>query len=135
MTAAQAAEFRAARRAPCSRAMRSADGESPSEPVPSNPAGSPTPIPRARPGGKVEPDLTELKEMIRRKTGRAWGELPGHLRTEILQMSQGRYRDDYARLIQLYFREIAAGRDGRSDRRDQPLMTRLIEVRSCLAAR
>ena len=24
-------------------------------------------------------------------------------------MSQGRYRDDYARLIQLYFREIAAG--------------------------
>jgi hypothetical protein len=23
-------------------------------------------------------------------------------------MSQGRYRDDYARLIQLYFREIAA---------------------------
>jgi hypothetical protein len=24
-------------------------------------------------------------------------------------MSQGRYRDDYARLIQLYYREIAAG--------------------------
>jgi hypothetical protein len=33
--------------------------------------------------------------------------LPGHLRTEILQMSQGQYRDDYARLIELYFREIA----------------------------
>jgi hypothetical protein len=42
------------------------------------------------------------------RSGRRWGELPGHLRTEILQMSQGRYRDDYARLIQLYFREIAA---------------------------
>lgn len=26
-------------------------------------------------------------------------------------MSQGRYRDDYARLIGLYFREIAAGKD------------------------
>ena len=51
----------------------------------------------------------ELKAMVARTSGRAWGELPGHLRTEILQMSQGRYRDDYARLIQLYFREIAAG--------------------------
>ncbi len=53
--------------------------------------------------------LATLQEMIRKKTGRSWGELPGHLRTELLQMSQGRYRDDYARLIQLYFREIAAG--------------------------
>ncbi len=44
--------------------------------------------------------------------GRAWGELPGHLRTEILQMSQGQYRADYARLIQLYFREIAADASG-----------------------
>jgi len=65
----------------------------------------------ARPG---TPDLSELKAAIARKTGRAWGELPGHLRTEILQMSQGRYRDDYARLIQLYFREIAAGADAGS---------------------
>ena len=54
-------------------------------------------------------ELRELKELVRTKTGRSWGELPGHLRTEILQMSQGRYRDDYSRLIQLYFREIAAG--------------------------
>ena len=54
------------------------------------------------------PDLAGLKAAVRAKTGRTWGELPGHLRTEILQMSQGRYRDDYARLIELYFREIAA---------------------------
>ncbi len=53
-------------------------------------------------------DLSQLKAALRTKTGRAWGELPGHLRTEILQMSQGRYRDEYARLIELYFREIAA---------------------------
>ncbi|MFI5260170.1 MAG: hypothetical protein ACHQ01_11295, partial [Candidatus Limnocylindrales bacterium] len=71
-----------------------------------NPDGSPR-DPQSRPGSKVEPDLTELKDLVRRKTGRAWGELPGHLRTEILQMSAGRYREDYARLIQLYFREIA----------------------------
>ena len=85
-----------------------AEGESPSEPASTTPGGSPR-DPQSRPGSKAETDLAELKETIRRKTGRAWGELPGHLRTEILQSSQGRYREDYARLIQLYFREIAAG--------------------------
>ena len=62
----------------------------------------------------------ELQAALRAKTGRAWGELPGHLRTEILQMSQGRYREDYARLIQLYFREIAAGAPDSSDRGTNP---------------
>ena len=64
--------------------------------------------PRGTIAGKGDPDLAGLKAAVRAKTGRTWGELPGHLRTEILQMSQGRYRDDYARLIELYFREIAA---------------------------
>jgi hypothetical protein len=64
--------------------------------------------PKSAPGGKGEADLTELKSLVRQKTGRSWGELPGHLRNEILQMQAGRYRDDYARIIQLYFREIAA---------------------------
>ncbi len=68
-----------------------------------------TPDPESGPGGKAEADLTELKALIRQKTGRNWGELPGHLRNEILKMQAGRYRDDYARIIQLYFREIAAG--------------------------
>jgi hypothetical protein len=64
--------------------------------------------PRGGPAGVADPDpLAELQDLVRARTGRRWGELPGHLRTEILQMSQGRYRDDYARLIQLYFREIA----------------------------
>ena len=63
--------------------------------------------PKGGPAGKAAPDLTKLKEMVRQKTGRKWGELPGHLREEILQMQGGRYRDDYARVIQLYFREIA----------------------------
>ena len=76
------------------------------------------PAPNEQPSnriGEVAPDLDALKAAVRAKTGRAWGELPGRLRTEILQMSQGRYRDDYARLIELYFREIAADstpRDG-----------------------
>lgn len=65
--------------------------------------------------GKADADLAALQDLVRKKTGRRWGELPGHLRTEILQLSQGRYRDDYARLIQLYFREIAvdAGQDAK----------------------
>jgi hypothetical protein len=61
----------------------------------------------ANEAGKAEADLAALQDLVRKKTGRKWGELPGHLRTEILQLSKGRYRDDYARLIQLYFREIA----------------------------
>jgi hypothetical protein len=65
--------------------------------------------PKSAAAGTADPDLAELQDLVRTKTGRAWGELPGHLRTEILQMSQGRYREDYARLIQLYFQEIAAG--------------------------
>jgi hypothetical protein len=64
--------------------------------------------PRSGPGGTAAPDLAELQSLVRAQTGRKWGELPGHLRSEILQMTQGRYRDDYARLIRLYFREIAA---------------------------
>ena len=77
--------------------------------APGTPAESDSGDPQGTLAGAGTPDLAELKATIARKTGRAWGELPGHLRTEILQMAQGRYRDDYARIIQLYFREIAAG--------------------------
>ncbi|MFO0950567.1 MAG: hypothetical protein U0835_05330 [Isosphaeraceae bacterium] len=59
--------------------------------------------------GTARAQLSEIQDLVRQKAGRAWGELPGHLRTEILQSTQARYRDDYARLIQMYFREIAAG--------------------------
>ena len=78
------------------------------EGLPHSPAAGETRDPKTQPGGKGEADLTELKALVREKTGRSWGELPGHLRNEILQMQAGRYRDDYARIIQLYFREIAA---------------------------
>jgi hypothetical protein len=69
------------------------------------------PTPKEGSTAPGDPHLAELQEAVRARTGRNWGELPGHLRSEILQMSRGRYRDDYARLIGLYFREIAAGRD------------------------
>jgi hypothetical protein len=66
--------------------------------------------PQGRRAGVAVPEaLDQIQDLVRRTTGRRWGELPGHLRSELLQMSQGRYRDDYARLIQLYYREIASG--------------------------
>jgi hypothetical protein len=101
------------------QAMRTAarpgrgQGQAPPSDAPSNdPAltasGGPTRDPKSAPAGVAPADLSQLQEMVRQKTGRNWGELPGHLRTEILQLSQGKYRDDYARLIGLYFKEIAA---------------------------
>jgi hypothetical protein len=64
--------------------------------------------PKSAPAGAVAADLSGLPATARAKTSHAWGELPGHLRTEIMQLSQGKYRDDYARQIRLYFQEIAA---------------------------
>jgi hypothetical protein len=96
------------------KGQQSADGQTPTETAEANERSpgkpqSATKDPQSAPAGTAEADLSELKELIRTKTGRSWGELPGHLRTEILQMSQGKYRDEYARLIQLYFKEIADG--------------------------
>ena len=48
-----------------------------------------------------EHDLSEL-------SGKDWGKLPGNLKTELLQAAQKKPNSDYARLIKLYFREIAA---------------------------
>lgn len=80
--------------------------DNPADPTHGDVSASPK-DPKSQAAGTTDADLKEIQRLIRAKTGRSWGELPGHLRTEILQMSQGRYRDDYARLIQLYFQEIA----------------------------
>jgi hypothetical protein len=39
--------------------------------------------------------------------GKSWGELPGELRTKIVQDMKARYGEDYARTIKLYFEQIA----------------------------
>jgi len=90
------------------RAAARSPGSGPPAP-PTAEAALDNPDPTSSPAGVAQADLSALQDIVRKKTGRKWGELPGHLRTEILQLSKGRYRDDYARLIQLYFREIAAG--------------------------
>jgi hypothetical protein len=72
--------------------------------------------PQGQPAGPGTADPSALKELVRGRRAHSWGELPGHLRDAILQMPEGRYREDYSRLIQLYFQEIAAG----SAREDKP---------------
>jgi hypothetical protein len=89
-------------RAAAQASARSPNAPPMGEPDPNNPNVT------ASAAGVAEADLAALQDLVRKKTGRQWGELPGHLRTEILQLSKGRYREDYAKLIQLYFREIAA---------------------------
>lgn len=56
------------------------------------------------------PDTIRLDPEVQKLTGRRWGELPGHLQTEILQAAAKKPNGDYARLIKLYFKEIAQTR-------------------------
>ncbi|MDX2035522.1 MAG: hypothetical protein SFX72_02635 [Isosphaeraceae bacterium] len=96
-------------------ALRSAAAKAPRSPgrgeTASNRDGDPTGSdPSGAPIRAGSADLSALQASLEKQTGRKWGELSGKLRSEILQRAQGRYRDDYGRLIQLYFEEIA--RDG-----------------------
>jgi hypothetical protein len=58
-------------------------------------------------GARAAVDLHELESELRKQAFRNWGELPGTLKTEILQSARKTPRSDYARLIKLYFEEIA----------------------------
>jgi hypothetical protein len=59
-----------------------------------------------RPGGGA-PDLTRYGDDLKKYAGKRWGELPGELRTKIIQDMKSRYGDDYARIIKLYFEQLA----------------------------
>jgi hypothetical protein len=76
---------------------------------PGRPGASQSSTPTSTPGQAVDPDLGALDPAHLDPTKTPWGELPGHLKSELLEMSKATYREDYARLIQLYFREIASG--------------------------
>jgi hypothetical protein len=58
--------------------------------------------------GSGEPDLTAFGLDRTKFSGKTWGELPGELRTRIVQDMKAKYGDDYARMIKLYFEQIAA---------------------------
>src|SRR5262249_46845998 len=54
-----------------------------------------------------QPDLRLFEKDLKKYAGKTWGELPGELRTKIIQDMKARYGDDYARIIKLYFEQIA----------------------------
>lgn len=53
------------------------------------------------------PDTRKLAKDLEKYAGKPWGELPGELRTKIVQEMKSQYGDDYARVIKLYFEQIA----------------------------
>jgi hypothetical protein len=59
-------------------------------------------------GDNPGPLDTELK----RRAMKNWGKLTGNLKTEILQSSQRKANGDYAKLIKLYFEELAKAGQG-----------------------
>lgn len=58
-----------------------------------------------QPGGL--PDLSVYGLDAATTTAKSWGELPGELRTKIVQDLRANYGDDYARLIKYYFEHLA----------------------------
>ena len=71
------------------------------------------PSPKGQPSQELSgngmgmPDLTRYGEAAKQYTGRPWGELPGELRTRILQDLRTRYGDEYAEFLQRYFARLA----------------------------
>jgi hypothetical protein len=71
------------------------------------PPRSTDPGPRgAADGGTI--DASMLPADKRQFAGKRWGELPGELQTRIIQDMKAKYGDDYARIIKLYFEQIAS---------------------------
>lgn len=66
-------------------------------------------------GSSNPPVLTNLDEELKRQAMQNWGKLPGKLQTEILQSAGRKKNGDYAKLIKIYFEELAKqGADSKS---------------------
>ena len=61
--------------------------------------------------GKGSPTAAPLPADLQKYAGKKWGELPGELRTRMVQDMKAQYGDDYARVIKLYFEQIAENKD------------------------
>lgn len=84
--------------------------------------GQPSNQPSAQPGQNEsdfgntdEARIVALENHLKGLTTRNWGELPGSLKTEILQAARKKPDGDYAKLIRKYFDEIS-----KTQRPDQP---------------
>ncbi len=60
------------------------------------------------PGGMALP--APLARKLEPFQGRSWGELPGDLKTQLLQDARTYFGDDYAPIVQQYFEQIAERR-------------------------
>lgn len=58
-------------------------------------------------GAQGESEKRHLAKDNKKYAGKAWGDLPGELRTKIIQDARAKYGDDYAKIIQMYFQQIA----------------------------
>ncbi len=54
--------------------------------------------------------IQELDQKLKRMEARNWGQLPGHIKNEVLQGSKKKSNGDYAKQIKLYFKEIAGAK-------------------------
>ena len=59
------------------------------------------------PGGKAAPSLLPRDAGLDPSVGKAWGEMPGELKTRMLQDIRARYGEDYAEMIRQYFERLA----------------------------
>jgi hypothetical protein len=59
------------------------------------------------PDAPMLPVTEDIAKELERHAGKKWGELPGELRTRIVQDMKAQYGDDYARIIRLYFESLA----------------------------
>ena len=66
-------------------------------------------------GNTDEARIVEMENHLKGLSTRNWGELPGTLKTEILQAARKKPDGDYAKLIRRYFDEIS-----RTQKPDQP---------------
>jgi hypothetical protein len=63
--------------------------------------------PANRPFGAAAPFTGKLADDLRPFAGKRWGDLPGELKTRLVQDLRARYGDDYAPIIRRYFERIA----------------------------
>ena len=49
----------------------------------------------------------DLPKDLQQYLGKPWGELPGDVKSKIIQDLKAKYGEDYARVIKLYFEQIA----------------------------
>ena len=57
--------------------------------------------------GEGKPTDKSLENDLKQYAGKNWGDLPGSLRTKIVQDLKAKYGEDYAQMIKVYFEQIA----------------------------